>query len=404
MFHGLSKSRLMMFRQCQKRLWLYVHRPDLQEISEETEQRFEIGFQVGDIARSLYPNGLLIEGEDLVEALELTRLALAEQPERPLFEAAFQRDNVLIRADVLLPEYGGYRLREVKASTRVKDEYYADCAIQSWVASASVKLTGVELAHVDNTFVYPGSGDYRGLLKPNALDADIAGLLSDVPGWIAEARATLAGLEPDIKTGNHCHTPYNCPFQSYCTRDEKQTDYPLNCLPHLSGRRLQGLVDLGIEDVKHIPDDYSLTEKQALVARVIKSGCAERNPAVATIMSHFAYPRYYLDFETTQVAVPIWAETRPYQQLLTQWSCHIETAAHELQHHEFLASGADDPRRAFAETLIAALGNAGPVFVYNQSFEKGRLRELAKVYPDLEATIEAMGARVANPLPRGRQQ
>lgn len=403
MFHGLSKSRLTMFRQCPKRLWLFVHRHDLQEVSEETEQRFEIGFQVGDIARSLYPDGLLIEGEDLAEALELTRRALAENPKRTLFEAAFQRENVLIRADVLLPEAGGYRLREVKASTRVKQEYYADCAIQSWVASASVNLTGVELAHVDNTFVYPGNGDYRGLLKPNALDAEVAGLLSDVPGWIAEARTTLAGVEPEIKTGGHCHTPYDCPFENYCSREEKQTEYPLKCLPHLAGQRLQGLIDLGIEDVKAIPDDYSLTEKQALVARVIKSGHAERNPAVATIMRGFAYPRYYLDFESTQVAVSLWAGTRPYQQLLTQWSCHIESAAHELRHHEFLASGADDPRRAFAETLIAALGNAGPVFVYNQSFEEGRLHELAHVYPDLEVSIEAIVARMVDLLPLVRQ-
>ena len=109
MFYGLSKSRLMAFKQCPKRLWLYVHRHDLQEFSEETEQRFQIGFQVGDIARSLHPDGILIEGENLVEALELTRQALAEHPDRPLFEATFQRDNVLVRADVLLPEVGGYR-------------------------------------------------------------------------------------------------------------------------------------------------------------------------------------------------------------------------------------------------------------------------------------------------------
>ena len=349
MSHGLSKSRLMAFRQCPKRLWLSVHHPELQENSEDTEQRFEIGFQVGDIAQSLYPDGLLIEGENLAEALELTRQAIANHPDQPLFEATFQRDNVLIRADVLLPEAGGYRLREVKASTRVKDEYYADCAIQAWVTGASIPLTGVELAHVDNTFIYPGGGDYRGLLKPNVLDADLVNALPLVPGWIAEARATLAGPEPEIALGSHCNTPYACPFQHHCTGDQKETEYPLHCLPHLSGQRLQGLVDLSIKDVRQIPDDYRLTNHQSRVARVIKSGHAERNPAAIAVMSGFPYPRYYLDFETTQVAVPLWAGTRPYQQLLTQWSCHIETASGELNHHEFLASGLDDPRRAYAE-------------------------------------------------------
>jgi hypothetical protein len=156
MSHGLSKSRLQAFRQCPKRLWLTVHRPDWQEISEETEQRFQIGFQVGDVARILHPDGILIDTPDATEALALTRRALAEHPDRPLFEAAFQRDGVLVRADLPLPEADGYRLREVKASTRVKDEYPADCAIQAWVIGAALPLTGVELAHVDPAFVYPG--------------------------------------------------------------------------------------------------------------------------------------------------------------------------------------------------------------------------------------------------------
>lgn len=109
-------------------MWLTAHRPELREDSAQTEQRFQIGFQVGDVARSLHPDGLLIDTPAPGEALALARRALVEQPERPLFEAAFQCDGVLVRADLLLPESGGYRLREGKASTRVKDEHWEDCA------------------------------------------------------------------------------------------------------------------------------------------------------------------------------------------------------------------------------------------------------------------------------------
>lgn len=283
MIHGLSKSRLQAFRQCPKRLWLTVHRADLQDVSAETEQRFLIGFQVGDIARSLHPDGVLIGASDAGEALTLTRRALAEHPGRPLFEAAFQHDGVLIRADLLLPEADGYRLREVKASTRLKDEHQDDCAIQTWVIGAALPLTGVELAHVDTAFVYPGNGDYRGLLKSNPLDGDVASLLPAVPQWIADARATLAGAEPTIAPGPQCHSPYECPFQSHCGAGQpSQPDYPLGCLPRLSGQRLQGLVEQGITDVRHMPADYPLTAKQTGVARAIRSGVAERDPAAAT--------------------------------------------------------------------------------------------------------------------------
>ena len=54
----LSKSKLLAFRQCPKRLWLEVHRPDLREDSSATQASFTVGHQVGDIARQVYdPKG-----------------------------------------------------------------------------------------------------------------------------------------------------------------------------------------------------------------------------------------------------------------------------------------------------------------------------------------------------------
>ncbi len=52
--HPLSKSKLIAYRQCPKRLWLEVHRPDLREDSAQTQARFQTGYQVGDIAKHLY--------------------------------------------------------------------------------------------------------------------------------------------------------------------------------------------------------------------------------------------------------------------------------------------------------------------------------------------------------------
>jgi len=403
MSYGLSKSRWMAFQQCPKRLWLYVHRRDLQAFSAETEQRFHIGFQVGDIARCLHPDGVLIDAEDLREALEATRQALMQHPDRPLFEAAFQRDGVLVRVDVLLPEAGGYRLREVKASTSVKEEHVLDCAIQAWVTGATIPLTGVELAHVDNTFVYPGGGDYRGLLKPNSLDRELNDVLPLIPDGIRAARMMLADVEPAIAPGDQCHTPYACPFLDYCTAGQTLPEYPLACLPRLQGQRLAGLVEQGITDVRDIPDDYPLTAHQTRVAQAIQTGVATLDPQAAVRMRQYGYPRYYLDFETLQAAIPLWPGTRPYQQLPVQWSCHVETAGGELTHDQFMADGTTDPRRAFTEHLIETLGATGPVFVYNSGFEKRCLRELATAYPDLQPAINAILVRVVDLLPLVRQ-
>lgn len=50
----LSKSKIIAFRQCPKRLWLEVHRPELREDSAATQARFQVGYQVGDLAIKLY--------------------------------------------------------------------------------------------------------------------------------------------------------------------------------------------------------------------------------------------------------------------------------------------------------------------------------------------------------------
>jgi hypothetical protein len=43
----LSKSKLMAYRQCPKRLWLEVHRPKLRENSASTKKEFAVGHEVG---------------------------------------------------------------------------------------------------------------------------------------------------------------------------------------------------------------------------------------------------------------------------------------------------------------------------------------------------------------------
>jgi len=74
---------------------------------------------------------------------------------------------------------------EVKSSTSVKDYHLTDAAIQSWVAQqANLPLTSVEIAHIDNSFVYPGGGDYQGLFHYTDISEQITGMKAEVPIWM----------------------------------------------------------------------------------------------------------------------------------------------------------------------------------------------------------------------------
>ena len=398
---GLSKSRLIAWRQCPKRLWLQINQPDLAVWDNSQNARMASGNDVGEVARSLWPDGVLIDSEDLSQALDDTRAALATG--KPIFEATFQHEGALIRADLLLPEEGGYRLAEVKSSTRVKPYHLADAAIQAWISrQAGITLSHVEIAHIDTSFVYPGGGDYRGLFKHEDVTKDIASLEAEVPEWIAGAHATLAGDQPVCTTGDHCHDPFDCPFFEHCSMpDDNPPRFPVELLPY--GRGLPASLRAeGYADLRDVPREKLSNPKHLRVWRVTRSGQPDLLPEAGDVLRALAFPRYYLDFETFQFVVPEWPGTRPYAQQTFQWSCHIEATDRSLTQAAFLADGNGDPRRAFAESMLAALGTAGPVIVYNAGFERGRIQELARDFPDLAPALEDIIARIFDLLPLAR--
>ncbi|MDA8383151.1 MAG: DUF2779 domain-containing protein, partial [Betaproteobacteria bacterium] len=101
---------------------------------------------------------------------------------------------------------------------------------------------------------------------------------------------------------------------------------------------------------------------------------------------------------------PIWAGTRPYQQIPFQYSVHRLGKHGEIEHSAFLDLSGNDPSRGFAEQLIQDCGTAGPVFVYNAAFENARMSELATRFPDLKEGLDAIIARVVDLLPIARNR
>lgn len=399
---GLSKSRIIAHQQCPRRLWLEVNRRDLiPPVDPATQARFDAGHEVGRIAQDLHPDGVLIDVEDLSQAIKDTANALKNDP-RPLFEATFSVDSVLVSADLLLPDGDGYRLVEVKSSTGVKDYHKEDASVQAWVLEqAGVKLTAVQIAHVDTGFCYQGNGNYDGLLKQTDITAEAQARQTEVPVWIASAKATLAGDMPMVETGEHCQKPFSCPFQAYCSPPQDEDGFPLSILPN-GGKVVAALEAKGFRDLRDVPEGELINAKHKRVRQACVTGEEYLDPEAAEIIHALPYPRYYLDFETIQFVVPLWVNSHPYEQLPFQWSCHIETSDGKLAHDEFLARDANDPRRAFAESLVKVLGNEGPIIVFNVAFERGRMAEMAKIFPDLAPAINAAIARLFDLLPVAR--
>lgn len=403
----------MALRQCPKRLWLEVHRPDLREDSAATQASFQVGFQVGDIAQRIYdPEGLGVaidlQNEEFNRAFE--RSAELLHSAQPIFEAGFSSAGALAFADVMLPEQKDgkqvWRMIEVKSSTSVKCYHRDDVAVQAFVAqSAGVPLEAIALAHIDSSWVYPGNEDYRGLLKENDLTAEAFSRTDEIKSWIAQAQSIAAEpFEPVTETGDHCGTPFECGFYNYCRRDEPKPEHPVNWLPRFSSTKAKELAIKDVYDLKDVPDDL-LNDKQQRVKdyTLANEVFFDAAGAAADLAAH-DLPAYFLDFETIQFAVPIWKGTRPYQQITFQFSLHTLAVSGQLEQTAFLDLSGNNPSEPFANALVGACGKQGPVYVYNAGFEKARIRELAERYPHLSESLLAINERVVDLLPIARER
>jgi len=395
---SLSKSRLLGFSQCPKRLYQEVHFRHLMEYSVDTDAVFTSGQEVGRMAQKiLAPDGVLVEYDPgLRKAVTQTESLMEDMFTRSIYEATFLTGNLRVRVDLLEQDKDLLTVTEVKSSTGVKELYYADCAIQYWVLDqCGYRPDTFQLAHINNRFVYPGEGDYEGLFRLVDLTEQVSELAESVPQWVDEANQVIAGELPIIDTGDHCTRPYACPFIAHCSKVTPQIEYPLERFPGLRKPTRIKLQTMGLEDVRDIPADMLTTERQRAILRACQTGRALMPDELTGFLRTLAYPRYYFDFETIGFAVPIWPGTRPYQSLPFQWSCHRQDGSDELEHTEFLDTSGEPPMRSCTEALIEALGESGPILVYS-SYERGVLKNLALMFPELAAPIEAIIDRLVD--------
>jgi hypothetical protein len=198
---------------------------------------------------------------------------------------------------------------------------------------------------------------------------------------------------------------------AYCKSLEPQATAPVQWLPGKLRKALQAQVDSkAVIDMSQAPDallnDSQQRVKHCTLNDAVHFDQAGAAQALAAATQHIQtdlLPACFLDFETIMFAVPIWAGTRPYQQIPFQFSAHRLSGPNCLQHEAFLDLSGNDPSRGFAEALIQACGSSGPIFVYNQGFEKTRIEELARRFAGLAPALRALNERVVDLLPIAKQ-
>jgi len=126
----ISKSKYISGLQCPKLLWTQINEPE--EIPEPdivTQYAFDQGHVVGEYAKRLFPGGIDIPQDDLLENVGRTKDLLAER--KPLFEAGILSGKIYSRLDILNPNNKDeWDIIEIKSSTSVKDVHIDDVSFQ----------------------------------------------------------------------------------------------------------------------------------------------------------------------------------------------------------------------------------------------------------------------------------
>ena len=410
----ISKTMLLAFRQCSRRLWLETYHPELRIDSSAAKGGFESGNAAGTIARQLYDpdrKGIFInvEREGIDAALACSAGMLTSN--RPIFEAGFVGGGGVVFADIMLPVnrtgQTTWQLIEVKSSTAVKDHHRDEVAFQVFVANrAGLKVATASVAHIDSTFVYSGDGHYDGLFAEVDLTKEANDRSSDVLSWISEARDVLGQPEaPNINTGKHCNEPYECGFLHHCRAKEPQATYPVGWLPSIRTKALkQHILDDAVIDMRQVSDSLLSARQRRVKAQTLSGEVFFDQAGAAADLATHELPAWFLDFETINFAVPIWKGTRPYLQIPFQFSIHRLAQTGELRHASFLDISGNDPTERFASELIAGCDGCGPIFVYNAGFEMARIKELAARVPQFNQKLLALNSRVVDLLPVVRRR
>lgn len=396
----LSKTKIKAGFNCSKALYLDIFQSDQKSHLSPFEQRIlQHGITVGEAARNQFPEGILVDELSTNRAIEKTNELIAQGVE-VLFEPAFQFENVLIRADVLKKNKdGSWDIIEVKATSYNKpakddiEEYILDISIQAWVLeNLGFSLSKSYLMHLNSNYIHP---DTESLFSLEEFTDKVNDCKPSIPEKLPELMRCLeTETVPSVPISKKCDNPYTCRFKKLCWQHVPE----ISIFDIPNSRKKWELYQNGYLDIHSLDKDDFKSEIQKRMIEVSQTGIRYIDSSrISEMLESWENPLIYLDFEAIDFAIPKYNNTRPYQHIPFQFSCHIEDGQ-SLVHHEYLHTDNSDPREDFIQKLISVIPFRGSIVVYHQTYEETRLKDLARDFPEYSNAILQIQNRLVDLL------
>ncbi len=190
-------------------------------------------------------------------------------------------------------------------------------------------------------------------------------------------------------------------FKPLCGQKIPQSNSSLNYLNLVGGfKNDQGeklksldLINAGYLKMEDIPEHW-LKNPNHLIQRnaLITNQAYLDKEKIRTLLNTIEYPIYHLDFETFPCPLPRYKGEWPYIQSPFEFSLHIESAPgvcdKDKDNYVFLANSHEDVREDMIKLMLKYMdGNKGTLLAQNVPFEKGRIKELATIFPQYKQEL-----------------
>ena len=244
-------------------------------------------------APSKFETHLTTQGYDietLAETyLEQHRLSLAEGESLQL-QREFSDENFLARTDALIfkPQTNTYDLYEIKSSARIKKSFLYDAAFQVLILQKDIQVDRVYILHLNKEYIRKSHLDLEKLFIAEEISQEIAPYLDEIAA--NRGKALAIALTDSPEGIEHCYKPKTCSYQNLC-----HPALPKNSIyniPRISEKKKVQLLAQGIVNIKDVPADFPLNEKQRKIVDVAQSKKPDiDHDAIRQIFSNFEYQK-----------------------------------------------------------------------------------------------------------------
>lgn len=362
----LTKSDFLIYIESPLHLWAKKNNQYSRELTQYDKHLITQGYEVEALAR------------------EYAKKYLGGKPE---YQREYKTEKLLSKADIVI----GDNIYEVKSTTSIQKEHRYDLLFQYYTANKVSTVEKIYIMYLNKEYVREGDIDLKELFIVEDMTEYVKENLHIVEGLIEEALKISQLKTPEGLM--QCHRPKECPCINLC--HPNLPEYSIYNIAMADEKKLRTLKEMGILDIKEVPDNFNLSSKQLKQVKVAKENRVYKNiELISKDIDELSFPIHFLDYETYSWAVPQYENHKVYQFVVFQYSLHILSKDGILTHKEYLSVTKDDPMKEILENLQRDIEEEGSILVWNKSFEMGCNKEMARIYPEYESYIEDINSRI----------